>query len=72
MRDPATLNETARHCVFLTAAWIANVDGSEDDTELDALCQLRKALGIDPAVARRLHHLARSTAPFSSAVVEAA
>ena len=64
MHDPTTFDETARHYVFLTAAWIANIDGAEDDNELDALCQLRKALGIAPAVARRLHHLARSAAAF--------
>ena len=72
MSDLATFDETARHYVFLTAAWIANVDGAEDDTELDALCQLRKALDIAPAVARRLHQLARSAAAFSPPGLEAA
>lgn len=67
MPDPATFDETARHYVFLAAAWIANVDGTEDDTELDALCQLRKALDISPNVARRLHHLARGAAGWSPA-----
>ncbi len=65
MRDPASFDENARHYVFLTAAWIANVDGAEHDKELDALCQLRKALGIAPTVARRLHQLARLAADFS-------
>ena len=65
MRDPMNFDETARHYVFLTAAWIANVDGSEDEKELDALCQLRYALDIAPTVARRLHDLARSAAAFS-------
>jgi hypothetical protein len=72
MPDPADLNETARHWVFLTAAWIANVDGNEDGAELDALCQLRKALDIAPTVARRLHDLARSAAPFATPTVEVA
>ena len=72
MPDPTTFDETTRHYVFLTAAWIANVDGAEDDKELDALCQLRKALGIAPAVARRLHHHARSLAAFSLPNLEAA
>ena len=65
MRNPSTFDETARHYVFFTAAWIANVDGQEHGLELDALCQLRKALGIAPAIARRLHQLARSGAVFS-------
>ena len=72
MRDEETFDETARHYVFLTAAWIANVDGSENDDELDALCQLRKAPGISPTVARRLHRLARSAAAFSPPTLEAA
>lgn len=62
MTDAANFDETARHYIFLTAAWIANIDGSEHDQELDALCQLRKALGLAPSVARRLHHMARSAA----------
>ena len=65
MRDPAALDERARHYVFLTAAWIANVDGAEDGAETDALCQLRKVLGITPSVARRLHHIARGAAALS-------
>ena len=72
MPDPTTFDETARHYVFLTAAWIANVDGAEDDKELDALCQLRKALGIAPAVARRLHSHARSLSAFSPPNLEIA
>ena len=72
MRDPATLDEHARHYAFLTAAWIANVDGFEDEKQLDALCQLRKALGIAPTVARRLHQLARSAAEFSPPSLEVA
>ena len=71
MPDPTNFDENARHYVFLTAAWIANVDGAEHDKELDALCQLRKALGIAPAVARRLHHLARFAADFPPAQPEA-
>lgn len=66
MRDTATFDEAARHYVFLTAAWIANVDGAEDEKEIDALCQLRNALGIAPTVARRLHQLARNAAAFPS------
>ena len=62
MSEETNFDETARHYAFLTAAWIANIDGSEGDRELDALCQLRKALGIAPAVARRLHQMARSAA----------
>ena len=65
MRDPATFDENARHYAFLTAASIANVDGVEDDRELDALCQLRKTLGIAPTVARRLHQLACSATEFA-------
>lgn len=69
MAEKSNFDETARHYVFLTAAWIANIDGAEDDRELDALCQLRKALGIAPSVARRLHHMARSAA-FAPAQLE--
>lgn len=61
MAGPTILNEDARHLVFLAAAWIASVDGHEDGTQLDALCQLRDALNIAPTVARRLHHIARNT-----------
>ena len=67
MRDPAVLDESARHYVFLTAAWIANIDGVEGGAETDALCQLRKALGITPAVARQLRELARSAVTLSPA-----
>jgi hypothetical protein len=62
MAKTTSFDQTTRHYVFLTAAWIANIDGSEDDREIDALCQLRKALGIPPSVARHLHHMARSAA----------
>jgi len=62
MSGPMTFDETTRHYVFLTAAWIANVDGDEHGEEIDALCQLRKALDIAPGVARRLRELARGTA----------
>lgn len=62
MSDPKSFDETARHYAFLTAAWIACVDGAEADEELDALCQLRKTLDIAPSVARRLHQLARAAA----------
>lgn len=65
MPDTAALDERARHYVFLTAAWIANVDGAERGAETDALCQLRKVLGITPGVARRLHHIARGAASLS-------
>jgi len=60
MEDAARLDDHARHLLFLTAAWIANIDGEEHDSEIDALCQLRKALCIPPDLARRLHRLARS------------
>lgn len=63
MTEATPLSEHARHLVFFTAAWIANVDGVEDPHEIDALCQLRRALDIAPAVARRLHQLARSIDP---------
>ena len=72
MCDPAALDERAREYAFYTAAWIANVDGMEDGAETDALCQLRKVLGISPAVARRLHQLARDTAAFSPTRLSAA
>jgi hypothetical protein len=62
MSDPLTFDEATRHYVFLTAAWIANVDGRERDEEIDALCQLRKALDIAPGIARQLRELARGTA----------
>ncbi len=70
MRVPATLDEAARHYVFLTAAWIANVDGAEDDNEIDALCQLRQALDIAPGAARELHRRARSTAAAFRGIFE--
>ena len=54
------LTENARHMLFLAAAWIANVDGEEHDAEIDALCELRTALGLEPALARDLHQMARS------------
>lgn len=64
MQHPTTLDENARHLLFLTAAWIANVDGEEHGREIDALCQLRKALRIAPDIARHLHQVARnSTVP---------
>lgn len=72
MPDPTSFDENTRHYVFLTAAWIANVDGAEHGKEIDALCQLRKTLGIAPTVARRLHQLARSATAFSPPSLEAA
>ncbi|MEM9727500.1 MAG: hypothetical protein AAF997_02875 [Myxococcota bacterium] len=70
MKHPEALDESARHLVFLTAAWIANVDGQEHGAEIDALCQLRNALGIAPLVARRLLDIARRApvAPTLAAV----
>lgn len=62
MSNTANLDENARHHVFLAAAWIANVGGTEDDEKVDALCQLRKALDIEPIVARELHEIARGSA----------
>jgi tellurite resistance protein len=49
----------ARQMLFLAAAWIANVDGEEHEAEIDALCQLRSALGLAPDLARKLHQIAR-------------
>ena len=68
MGDPMTFDEATRHYVFLTAAWIANVDGSDSDEEIDALCQLRRALDIAPGVARRLRQLAQGTGAFPPAL----
>ena len=68
MSDPMSFDESTRHYVFLTAAWIANVDGKERDEEIDALCQLRRALDISPGVARRLRQLARGTAAIPPAL----
>lgn len=72
MPSTAAFNETARHYMFLAAAWIANVDGNEGDAEIDALCQLREALGISPSAARKLHHLARDTATLFPPSLEVA
>ena len=59
--DPRTLNENARHLIFLAAAWIASVDGEERESQLDALCQLRGALDIAPDLARQLRDMARNS-----------
>ncbi|NND30323.1 MAG: hypothetical protein HKN97_17185 [Myxococcales bacterium] len=55
----STLSDEARNMLFLVAAWMANVDGKEQDAEVDALCQLRGALGLEPPVARELLQMAR-------------
>lgn len=62
MSDPLTFDEATRHYVFLTAAWIANVDGQERAGATDALCELRRALDIAPGIARQLRQLAQGTA----------
>ncbi|MGB5812597.1 MAG: hypothetical protein WBG86_18825 [Polyangiales bacterium] len=72
MNDTTLLSENARHLMFLTAAWIANVDGHEDPLEVDALCQLRKALDIAPATARKLHQLARSSCVPGASLLQGA
>ena len=56
----STLSNEARNMVFLVAAWMANIDGKEQGAEVDALCQLRGALGLEPPVARELLQIARS------------
>jgi tellurite resistance protein len=56
----STLSNEARNMLFLVAAWMANVDGKEQGAEVDALCQLRGALGLEPPVARKLLQIARS------------
>ncbi|MGB5268140.1 MAG: hypothetical protein WBN30_16220 [Polyangiales bacterium] len=56
----STLSNEARNMLFLVAAWMANVDGEEQGAEVDALCQLRGALGLEPPVARELLQMARS------------
>ncbi|MEM7137482.1 MAG: hypothetical protein AAF500_12925 [Myxococcota bacterium] len=71
MNDTATLDENARHLMFLTAAWIANVDGREDPLEVDALCQLRAALDIAPSLARKLLQLARSSCGPAPSLIRA-
>ena len=68
MRDSTAFDETTRHYVFLTAAWIANVAGHERGEEIDALCKLRKALDISPTIARRLHQRARGAAAVPPAL----
>lgn len=72
MPRTTAFNETARHYMFLAAAWVASVDGKEGDAELDALCQLREALDIAPSAARRLHQLARESATVFPPGLEAA
>ena len=57
--DDELSTTNARQMLFLAAAWIANVDGEEHEAEIDALCQLRSALGLEPDLARRLHQIAR-------------
>jgi len=59
----------ARQMLFLTAAWIANVDGEEHEAEIDALCQLRSALGLAPDLARKLHQIARDANGSRTAIV---
>jgi len=56
----STFSNEARNMLFLVAAWMANVDGKEHGAEVDALCQLRGALGLEPPVARELLQIARS------------
>lgn len=56
----ATFSDDPRNMLFLVAAWMANVDGEEQDAEVDALCQLRRALDLEPPVARELLQMARS------------
>jgi hypothetical protein len=63
MMNDTALTERARCALFLVAAWMANVDGEEHGAEVDALCQLRLALGLDPDLARALLETARPTTP---------
>lgn len=65
--DDELSTTSARQMLFLTAAWIANVDGEEQEAEIDALCQLRSALGLEPDLARKLHQIARDALGLRSA-----
>jgi len=55
-----TLPNETRRLLFLVAAWMANVDGEEHGAEVEALCELRRALHLEPPAARELLQMARS------------
>lgn len=64
----AALKRTDRRVVYLCAAWMATVDGREDDVEGALLASLRERLEIDPEEASALRDDARMmhvTAPSS-------
>lgn len=52
------LDPPRRALVYAAAEWMALADGSEDAAEIVALDELRRALGLGPGGAARLHELA--------------
>jgi len=53
-RDRDSLNAHERRRLFVTGAWVTVADGRSHGLELWLLCELRRALGISPKVARGL------------------
>ena len=54
------LDPPARRRLFLTTAWVTLADGRSHGRELWLLCELRRALGLEPSAARALFNLARA------------
>jgi len=59
-RHRRALDDDARRRLFLTTAWVTLADGRTHGRELWLLCELRRALGLDPKPARALFNLARA------------
>ena len=57
--DP-DLSRADRARLFLTASWVALSDGRTHGREVWLLCELRRALRLAPAFARRLYQLAHA------------
>lgn len=51
----------ARRRLFLSTAWVTIADARSHGKELYLLCELRRALALSPAEARRLYNLARAS-----------
>lgn len=54
------LEDNDRARLFAITAWVTAADGRTHGSEVWLLCELRRALSLDPQIARRLFNLART------------
>ncbi len=72
-KERESLSAHERRRLFVTGAWVTIADGRSHGLELWLLCELRRALGISPKVARGLFRdvkLARLRSPRDPGLLE--